>query len=134
VGRLGVLFVTPWYPTEAQPAAGVFVREHAQAVRRHGDCDVVVVHGPSIRTSSSRRWSLTEERDASLTGGIPTFRLTHRRLPLPRSGFASYVWSVARAYRAIVADGFAPTSSTRTSTRSESRACSSAGGTGRRWW
>jgi L-malate glycosyltransferase len=37
-----VLVITPWYPTEAAPVAGVFVRDHAIAgSRRH---DVRVIH------------------------------------------------------------------------------------------
>jgi glycosyltransferase involved in cell wall biosynthesis len=37
-----VLFLTTSYPTAAAPVAGIFVREHALAVRNA--CDVVVVH------------------------------------------------------------------------------------------
>ena len=38
-----VLFLTPWYPTEQDAMAGLFVQKHAQAVRAQG-VDVRVLH------------------------------------------------------------------------------------------
>lgn len=38
-----ILFLTCWYPTEENPSAGVFIREHAQAVRLSG-VDITVLH------------------------------------------------------------------------------------------
>ncbi len=40
--RLSVLFLTPVFPDERHPAAGTFVRRHAEAIGRF--CDVYVVH------------------------------------------------------------------------------------------
>lgn len=30
--RLKILFVADWYPSEENPVAGIFIREHAKAV------------------------------------------------------------------------------------------------------
>ena len=46
---LNVLFMTSWYPTRAQPVRGIFVREHAKAVRLYDR--VVVLHLPGPETS-----------------------------------------------------------------------------------
>lgn len=37
-----VLFITPWYPTQTDPASGAFVREHARAAA-HFD-ELAAVH------------------------------------------------------------------------------------------
>jgi glycosyltransferase involved in cell wall biosynthesis len=42
-GKLKVLFLTPWYPSERDAMAGLFVQKHAHAVRAQG-CDVRVIH------------------------------------------------------------------------------------------
>ena len=38
-----VLFLTPWYPSEKDAMAGLFVQKHVEAVRAQG-CDVRVIH------------------------------------------------------------------------------------------
>ena len=38
-----VLFLTPWYPSQADAMAGLFVKKHADAVRAQG-CEVRVIH------------------------------------------------------------------------------------------
>jgi len=40
--RLSVLFLTPWYPDDDHPAAGMFIQGHAEAVALY--CDVQVLH------------------------------------------------------------------------------------------
>lgn len=72
-----MLFVTPWYPTAGNPASGVFVREHARAAGlRH---DVTVLHVVNAVDRSLRWWTVLEERDQTLTAGMPTFRLVRGR-------------------------------------------------------
>jgi len=40
-----VLFLTPWYPSEKDAMAGLFVQKHVEAVRAQG-CDVRVIDAP----------------------------------------------------------------------------------------
>ena len=73
-----VLFFTSWYPTRELPYGGVFVREHAKAVRDAGH-RVVVLHlaGPLPR-EGGRLWTMEEELDPSLSEGIEVHHVFHR--------------------------------------------------------
>lgn len=49
-----VLFLTPWYPTDADAMAGLFVLKHVEAVRAQG-IDVRVIHAQTLR-DTWRQW------------------------------------------------------------------------------
>lgn len=51
---MNVLFLTPWYPSEKDAMAGLFVLKHEQAVRAQG-CDVRVIHSQKW-TDTWRQW------------------------------------------------------------------------------
>ena len=101
--RLKVLFITPWYPTKEHPVSGVFVREHAKAVRIYDD--VVVLHCAGSDAKIKGLWRMDQESDEGLTEGIPTYRVWHRRSPIPKTSYLLYLWSVFHAFRHIVAQG-----------------------------
>jgi len=69
-----VLFVTSWYPTEKQPYFGVFVREHARAVRAAG-VEIQVLSVVCERSADMLRIETSEFVDDS---GIPTYRILIR--------------------------------------------------------
>lgn len=98
--------MTAWYPTKEQPVGGMFVREHAKAVRLYDD--VVVLHCAGQRPEMKGLWRMEEETDESLTEGIPTYRVWHRRSPIPKTSSFIYIWSVLGAFRQIMAEGFHP--------------------------
>ena len=50
-----VLFLTPWYPTDADAMAGLFVLKHVEAVRAQG-IDVRVIHAQTLR-DTWRQWN-----------------------------------------------------------------------------
>lgn len=103
--RLKVLFITTWYPTNKEPVKGVFVREHAKAVRCYDD--VIVLHcamDPELKVP----WRVEQELDENLTEGIPTFRVRYRRSPIPKTTYFFYLWSGLHAFRHILAQGFHP--------------------------
>ena len=110
-----VLFLTDWYPTPERIYHGVFVREHAKAVRAAG-VEVTVLHAPGWRAAPARAGGLREELDPGLTEGIKTYRVGHRAVRLPgplrRLGTAlsypNYIWSVVRACRRLRAGGYRP--------------------------
>lgn len=106
MGRLKVLFITAWYPTKEQPVGGVFVREHAKAVRLYDD--VIVLHCGGQSPDVKGLWRVEEDTDESLTEGIPTYRVWHRRSPIPKTSFFIYLWSALGAFRQIMAEGFHP--------------------------
>jgi len=70
--RLRVLILTPWYPDDANPYAGVFVRNHALAVSCC--CDVVVLHLGTTDAPATRLWRFSEDSDPAFTAGLPCYR------------------------------------------------------------
>jgi glycosyltransferase involved in cell wall biosynthesis len=104
--RLKVLFISTCYPTKEHPVDGVFVREHAKAVHLYDDVRVLHCAGPDpyIR----RLWRMERERDESLTGGIPTYRVWYRSLSFPKIWYFFYILSVLQGFRHIVSEGFRP--------------------------
>ncbi|HOT92226.1 MAG TPA: glycosyltransferase [Anaerolineae bacterium] len=103
--RLKVLFITPWYPSQEQPVAGVFVREHAKAVQLYDD--VVVFH--SQRRSHLRKlWEIIPELDESLSAGLPTWHIMHRQLKLPNSSFFLELGGALSGLRRLRQQGFRP--------------------------
>ncbi len=101
-----VLFITSWYPTKETPVRGIFVREHAKAVRLYDE--VLVLHCVEGASPCGRLWRLEEETDAGLTEGIPTYRLHRRRSPIPKTSYLVHLWTVFRAFRQIAVQGFRP--------------------------
>ena len=98
---MNVLFFTSWYPTREFTYGGVFVREQAKAVR-HAGHRVVVLHlaGPS-RDLKRSLWSMEQEFDQSLSEGIETHHVSHRKIPLRGASYLVYLWSAVAAYRRL---------------------------------
>jgi glycosyltransferase involved in cell wall biosynthesis len=105
---VNVLFFTSWYPTAAHTYSGVFVREHAKAVRSAGH-EVVVLHlaGPHLKRDR-RLWAMEEERDPALSEGIDTYHVFHRSFGLRGASYAPYLQSAIGAYRRLRDGGFRP--------------------------
>jgi glycosyltransferase involved in cell wall biosynthesis len=101
-----VLFLTPWYPSQVQPVAGVFVREMAHAAHLHDDVAVLHIVGPD--RSLATRWQLEEETDPVLTQDIPTYRLRWRPWPVPPRNYFVYMWAVLAAVRLLGRREFEP--------------------------
>jgi glycosyltransferase involved in cell wall biosynthesis len=104
--RLKVLFITAWYPTKEQPVGGVFVREHAKAVQLYDD--VVVLHCSESDSNRGQLWRMQQETDRRLTEDIPTYRSWYRPFPIPKIRYLIYLWTVFKAFRRIVSQGFRP--------------------------
>jgi L-malate glycosyltransferase len=104
--RLKVLFLTEWYPTSEQPVGGIFVREHAKAVRLYDDVSVLHCAGADPKLPSL--WRMEAEADELLSEGIPTCRVWRRRLPIRRISYLLYLWSVLQAVRRLRAQGYRP--------------------------
>jgi glycosyltransferase involved in cell wall biosynthesis len=91
-----VLVLPAWYPTEKEPLAGVFVRDHARAAAARGHRMIVVVDaGPSA--DLRRLFALSEERDERLR----VFRLAYR----PHTGSVSYLAGVLTVARRLAREG-----------------------------
>ena len=104
--HLKILFITIVYPTKKQPVDGVFVQAHAKAVQLYDD--VVVLHCAGADPNLRQLWRMQQERDESLTEGIPTYRVWYRSFPIPKITYFIYIWAVFQAFRRIVSQGFRP--------------------------
>lgn len=108
--RLKVLFITASYPDKNNPHTGIFIREHAKAVRLYNE--VVVLHCSISDPPKRGLWHIEEERDLSLTEGITTYRVWYRLLPLPKGAtkvsYPIYIYSVSRAFHWLLEQGFQP--------------------------
>jgi hypothetical protein len=59
MGRLKVLFLPAWYPSEVSPLSGVFIKEHARAASLYNDVVVVYAyHSPNHKLKGL--WQATE--------------------------------------------------------------------------
>jgi L-malate glycosyltransferase len=105
---VNVLFFTSWYPTRAFTYGGVFVREHAKAVREAGH-RVVVLHlaGPSSELNGSL-WAMQEEPDPLLSEGIEAHHVSHQQVGIRGASYPLYLWSAIAAYRRLRDSGFRP--------------------------
>ncbi len=101
--RLNVLFITAWYPTKENPVEGVFVREHAKAVRLYDD--VLVLHCAGSDPTLKGLWQMEQESNQNLTEGIQTYRVWHKPLPIPKISYLLYLWSAFQAFRRITTKG-----------------------------
>lgn len=106
MGSLKVLFITTWYPSKEQPVGGVFVREHAKAVRLCND--VVVLHCAVKNSNLKGLWRIEQDTDESINEGIPTWRVCRRRLPIRIISYFNFIWSILRGFQHIVSTGFRP--------------------------
>jgi len=105
---LNVLFLTSWYPTAEYTYGGVFVREHAKAVRDAGH-QVVVLHLAGARAGrDGGMWGWEEELDFALSEGIETYHVFHRPSRARTASYGLYLWSAIRAYRRLRLRGFRP--------------------------
>jgi glycosyltransferase involved in cell wall biosynthesis len=103
-----VLFITNWYPTHDFSYGGVFVREHAKAVRAAGNY-VVVLHVPQEAASGLRElWTMEEEHDPELSEGVRTYHVRHRGLPLRGGSYLLYLRAASKAYGRLREGGFEP--------------------------
>jgi glycosyltransferase involved in cell wall biosynthesis len=102
-----VLFITSWYPTSDFAYGGVFVREHAKAVRAAGN-EVVVLHLARASKGCRGLWKMEQELDPELSEGILAYHVYHRSLPLRGTSYPLYLHSANRAFRRLRADGFEP--------------------------
>ncbi len=98
-----ILFITAWYPNEDNPAAGIFVREHAKAVSTCGD-QVVVIYGKRamIRTKRLHRISDTLEE------GIRTLRIHYSASPFRTVNYLICLSGILKVCNQVIPEDFRP--------------------------
>jgi glycosyltransferase involved in cell wall biosynthesis len=101
--KLRVLFLPAWYPTEENPVAGVFIKEHAKAVSLYND--VVVLYSEEAGKGVK---GLYETISDKIEDGIKTVRIKRKKSPLPKTSFIIYIWSIIAAFRRLLKEGWIP--------------------------
>lgn len=104
-----VLVVPSWYPTEAEPLKGIFFKEQAEALSRHGvDVRVACVNFVSLRKffSAKTRVGLIK----TVENGLEVYRYnTFNFFPKPYSlSVRYYTHALKKAIKAATADGWRP--------------------------
>ncbi|MGD8815288.1 MAG: glycosyltransferase [Anaerolineales bacterium] len=101
--RLNVLFLPGWYPSEENPVAGTFIREHARAAARYHN--VTVLYVTRTQTGPRGKWQIQSDK---VEEGIRTVRVSWREFPVPKTALLLHLWIMAAAYRYIRRSGFSP--------------------------
>jgi len=58
--KLKILFLPAWYPSEKNPVAGIFIREHAKAVALYNDVNVLYSEG--CDKNLKKFWSIISDK------------------------------------------------------------------------
>lgn len=98
--RLKILHMAGWYPSRKNPVAGVFVREHVKATALYND--VVVLYSEGVDRGIRGFYQIED----NIEDGILTLRLRHWKSPIPKTTYFIYLWSMFRAFRKLVEEGF----------------------------
>lgn len=101
-GRLKVLHVAWWYPSERNPVAGVFVQEHVRATALYND--VIVVTYELVDKGIA---GLYQIRDG-VENGIRTIRILYKKPPIPKTSTLIYLHSIYKTFKRLQAEGFLP--------------------------
>lgn len=70
--RLKVLFIPAWYPSEVNPVAGIFVKEHAKAASLYNDIVVLYAY-PDLHPQRMHLYRVSEDTE----DGIRTIRVRY---------------------------------------------------------
>ena len=105
-----ILIIPSWYPSEASPLNGIFVREQAKCLARRFAVTVLTPRSPSFLHQLCFRWgpAFTQANDE----GIDTLFVRRLRLPSLHRIFASrkdpdYIVPYYRRFCRAIRDGFA---------------------------
>jgi len=101
--RLKILFLPFWYPNKDNPAAGIFVKEHAKVAALYND--VVVLYSRKVRKGVK---GLSEIISDEKEDGIRTIRVNYNRSPIPKTSDFIHLWSVFAAFKELLKQGWRP--------------------------
>lgn len=100
--RLRILHIAGWYPSENNPVAGIFVKEHVKATALYSD--VVVLYSEGVAKRIREIYQVKE----NVEDGIRTLRVYYRKSPIPKTSYLVYLWSMFQAFSRLMKEGFRP--------------------------
>ncbi len=83
--------------------AGVFVREHAQAVALYND--VIVLYDEEGGGHVKGLYEIVSDQ---IEYEIRTIRIRHKKLPIPKTSYFLYLWSIFKTFRKLISKGWRP--------------------------
>ena len=92
-----------WYPSTKNQVAGVFVREHAQAVALYND--VTVLYNEGAEKHVNGLYNIVSDQ---IEDRIRTIRIRHKKLPVPKTSYFLYLWSIFKTFRKLMSEGWRP--------------------------
>lgn len=107
--KMKALIAPSWYPTEDNPVKGIFFKEQAEALHRHGiDVRVVFVNFISLKELFKSR--VKTGLSQSMENGIKVYRYnTYNLFPkLYDISVRYYNYTMGKAFRAAISDGWFP--------------------------
>jgi len=100
--RLKVLFLPASYPSEVNPIAAVFIKEHAKAASLFNDIKVLYAY-PALSIQPTGLYGISED----IEDGITTIRVRYRR-HLMILGMLFRYFSIFAVFRRLVKGGWRP--------------------------
>jgi glycosyltransferase involved in cell wall biosynthesis len=104
--RLKILFLPGWYPNEANPIEGIFVKEQAKAASLYND--VMVIYNDRKTTERIQGLRLYRIVSDKKEDGIRTIRIKHRKSFVRRTSRLIYLYSVWRIFISLIKGGWKP--------------------------
>lgn len=100
--KLRICHIPGWYPTEKNPIAGIFIKEHIKASALYHD--VVVIVAPTYKNKIRGFYQIDKNEE----DGIQTIRIFYKNLPILRHSLLIRLYTLYKAYREVLAKGFLP--------------------------
>ena len=99
--KLRILFLPCWYPSEDNPIAGIFIREHAKAVSIYHDVTVLYAY-PSNKTR--RHYEISDEIEEEMR----TIRIKYKPSSIPKIDYLFQLWLIFLYFYKLVRKGRKP--------------------------
>jgi len=92
-----------WYPTDAHPVEGIFIKEHAKAVSLYHNVTILYNEGADrgIKGLYTIKSDIFED-------DIRTIRVGHKYLPVSKLRYGAYLWSLFNEFRRLKRKGWIP--------------------------
>jgi len=101
--RLNILFLPAWYPTKNNPVAGIFVKEHAQAVSLYND--VLVVYCEKSKGRMGGAYKIVSDKNED---GVRTIRAVYKNLFIPKVSYIFYIFTFLQIFKKLLKENWRP--------------------------
>ncbi|WP_322798425.1 glycosyltransferase, partial [Thermoflexus sp.] len=100
--RLKILHMPAWYPSNRNPVAGIFIKEHVKAASIYHDC--VVLYGEGVDQNIRGTCEIRESDE----DGVRTVRFRYKKSPVPKTTMFIYLFVMFNLLHDLLKRGFKP--------------------------